>query len=415
MMRVLISASTFPIKRDDGTPRFVYDLAEALSRRCEVTVLAPDAPGAARQEWMAGMDVRRFTYFRPRRWQSLAYGHGMRDNLRGSFRCKLQPLPFVWAQSRATRSLVRQKGIQVVNSHWMIPQGLTAAWARGPAKRFHHVLSVHAADVYMLQKLSFGPALARFIHKRTDFVFADGSHVRDSLDRLLGYPSEAVLQPNGVQIDLFGGNGNVRPIETPFRDGHLLFFGRFSEKKGVTYLLRAMPKILERHPGIGLVLIGYGALEGELRSEVSRLAIGQSVKFVGRQPHTEIVRYLRGCRAAMVPSIIDRYGETEGMPTVVLEAMAAGTKVIGSAVDGIPDVIRHRENGWLCRQKDPDDLAEKILDALADPPTSGIIQNAVDTAARFDWPKVAARYVEVFERLAGQSGAAAHEASVMSH
>ena len=119
MMRILISASTFPIKRDDGSPRFVYDLAEALSHRCEVTVLVPDTPGAAPQEWMAGVDVRRFTYFRPRRWQSLAYGHGMRENLRGSLLCKLQSLPFVWAQSRTTRSLVRQKRIQVVNSHWM--------------------------------------------------------------------------------------------------------------------------------------------------------------------------------------------------------------------------------------------------------------------------------------------------------
>ena len=87
------------------------------------------------------------------------------------------------------------------------------------------------------------------------------------------------------------------------------------------------------------------------------------------------------------------------MPTVVLEAMASGTRVVGSAVDGIPDVIRHSENGWLCRQKDARDLAEKILTALEDSPSSRVIERALETADRFDVAEVAARYANVFEHL----------------
>ncbi len=131
MIRALISSSTFPLRLDDGLPRFVYDLAEALTRRCEVTALVPDAPGAPRRERMGRVEVRRFTYFLPRRAQALAYGHGMRNNLRGSLLGRLQPLPFVWSQARATRLLVRSQRIQVVNSHWMVPQGLSSALARG--------------------------------------------------------------------------------------------------------------------------------------------------------------------------------------------------------------------------------------------------------------------------------------------
>jgi glycosyltransferase involved in cell wall biosynthesis len=399
-LRVLISSSTFPIRPDDGLPRFVYDLGEALAARCVVTSLVPAAPGAPGRERMGGVEVRRFTYFLPPGLQRLAYGNGMRDNLRVSLLARLQPPPFVVAQAWATRSLCVSQSIDVVNSHWMIPQGLSTALARGRRPRFGHVLTVHAADVYMLRSLPFGASIARFVLGRSDAVFADGSHVRDSLDALAGRPSGARIQPNGVSIGLFREPSAEGPIEAPFAGGYLLFTGRLAEKKGATYLLQALPKLLEQHPDLGLVVIGYGALEGELRREAGRLGIGDAVRFLGRQPHAEIGRWLRGARLAVVPSIVDRYGETEGMPTVVIEAMAAGTRVVGSAVDGIPDVIRHGENGWLCRPKDPADLAEKILLALQDPPDSELLQRSLATAERFAWPEVAAHYLETFEQTA---------------
>jgi glycosyltransferase involved in cell wall biosynthesis len=88
------------------------------------------------------------------------------------------------------------------------------------------------------------------------------------------------------------------------------------------------------------------------------------------------------------------------MPTVVVEAMAAGARVVGSAVDGIPDVIRHGENGWLCRPADPGDLADKILCALADGSPSAILEQSARTADALDWSAVAARYAAVFRELA---------------
>lgn len=400
-MRILVSTSTFPLQQDDSLPRFVFDLAVGMSAGGEVTALVPGAAGYPPRERMGSVDVERFTYFLPRRLQALAYGHGMRDNFRASWAAKLQPLTFLLAQALATRSLVRSKGVTAVNSHWLVPQGLSTALARGRKDSFHHILSVHAADVYLLRKLPFGRALARFVLSRTDVIFADGSHVRDSLDELVGRPSGAKLQPNGVWVDVFRGHDDMEPVEHPFEDGYLLFFGRFAEKKGVSYLLAALPRVLERIPGLGLCLIGYGALEGQIREEVVRLGIGDKVRFLGRQPHREIVRYLKACRAAVVPSIIDQHGETEGMPTVVLEAMASGTRVIGTAVDGIPDVLHHRGNGWLCREKDAEDLAEKILMALEDPEADTVVKSALATADRFDWSRVAGRYLDTFRDLEG--------------
>jgi glycosyltransferase involved in cell wall biosynthesis len=399
MIRTLLSASTFPLHEGDLRPRFVYDLAEALADSCEVCALVPDAPGASREDRIGRVDVHRFTYFLPRRLQILAYGHGMTENLRTRPLSWLQAPPYVLALALAARRLTASRKIEVVNSHWMIPQGLAVAMARGRGARFRHVLSVHAADVYLLAKLPLGRALARYVLERCDAVFADGSHVAERLDHLLGYPAGAMIQPMGANRELFRTALPLDDGEVEFADGYLLFFGRFSEKKGIVYLLRALPRILERHGALGLVVIGYGALEEDLRAEAARLGISSKVLFAGRRPHAEIARYLRSCRLAVVPSIIDSNGDTEGMPTVVVEAMSAGVRVVASAVDGIPDVVRHGENGWLCREKDPEDLAEKILDALEDPPGSPVEQAVAETAERFSWPRVAQRYQQTFERL----------------
>ncbi len=397
-MRLLVSSSTYPLRPDDGIPRFVHDLAEALAERCPVFALAPDAPGVPRRQRLGRVEVRRFRYFWPPSAQRLAYGHGMRDNLRASWLARLQPPSLLLAQALATHRLAREEGIDHVNSHWLVPSGLATALARGARPRFGHLLTVHAADVYLLQRLPFGRALTRFVLDRSDAVFADGSHVRDSLDALAGRRSGARLQPNGVRLALFREAG-PEPVESPFEGGYLLFTGRLAEKKGVSYLLRALPRVLERHPKLGLVVIGYGTLEAELREESSRLGVAGSVRFLGRKPHAEVARWLRGARLAVVPSIIDRYGETEGMPTVVIEAMAAGARVVGSAVDGIPDVIRHGENGWLCRPRDPEDLAEKILTGLEEPASSPLARASAETAERFDWSAVAGHYLATLEAL----------------
>jgi glycosyltransferase involved in cell wall biosynthesis len=403
-MQVLIGASTFPLRVDDGLPRFVLDLARGISSRASVTVLAPHAAGAALRERWGDLEIRRFRYFWPERFQRLAYGHGIRENMRASLLARMQPPLFVLAQARATLALATELGAALVNSHWLVPQGLSSALARGAqrsAPRFRHVLSVHAGDVQLLEALPGGARIARFVVGRSDAVLAVGSHVRDALDRLLGHPSGARIEPMGASLALWQGAAAVPPDLSLPRE-YLIFVGRFAEKKGVEYLLRAMPRVRERHPGLGLLLVGYGALERELREQARALDLSDAVVFAGKRSHAEIVACLRGARAAVVPSIVDRYGETEGMPTVVAEALAAGQRVVATAVDGIPDLIRHRDNGWLCREKDPDALSGCILDALSDAEPSAIRARALETARQLDWDEVAARYAAVFREVTGR-------------
>jgi glycosyltransferase involved in cell wall biosynthesis len=396
-MRVLVSASTFPIRPGDGLPRFVFDLCQALAVHCDVTALAPDADGAAAVEQMDGVEVHRFRYFAPRRWQRLAYGHGMGDNLRASWLARLQPVPFVLCEALATRSLARRKRVDVVNSHWLLPQGLAAALARGRTPRFRHVVTLHGGDAYLLRRLPFARALARFVVERADAVFAVSSNVRDHLDAVLGRPSGAILQPVGVHVERF--RAIAPPVESRFDDGYLLFVGRLVEVKGVDVLLRALPRVRARHPGLGLVVVGHGPQEPALRRLADELGLGGAVEFAGRLSHEDVAARLQQCRAAVVPSIVREDGRAEGMPAVVLEALAAGARLVASASGGMPDVLRDAENAWLARPGDPEHLVDRILAALDVSDPHVVMQHAQRTAEGLDWSAVAERYLEVFREV----------------
>src|SRR5688572_15177763 len=128
-MRILVTGSTFPGGELDGSrPRFVYDLANALSKHGAVMALAPHHPGAQLRERMGGVDVVRFRYWWPSAAERLT--PNMRQQIRGSLLAKLQVPVFMAAHAWKLWRLVRRHKITVVNAHWLIPQGVTAALVR---------------------------------------------------------------------------------------------------------------------------------------------------------------------------------------------------------------------------------------------------------------------------------------------
>lgn len=393
-LEVLLTTSTFPYRPGDNQARFILDLATAMSETAGVTVLAPDAPGAQKRERVGPVEVRRFSYFLPRSLQRLAYGAGMRHNIDHSWLARIQVPLLLAAQSAVMAWMALWHRPSVINAHWLAPQGLTASLI---ARIFDIplVTHVHAADVYFLRRFRFGSRLARFVVASSSSVLADGSHVRDSLDDLLGFPSRAQLRPMGVWISQFhGGPGEDSPPGSP-PERFVLFVGRLVEKKGVEYLIRAVRVVRDVDPDLDLVVVGDGPLLGELRQLGVEQGISHAVHFVGNKDHDEVSSLMRRAEIVCVPSIIDSKGETEGMPTVVLEGLAAGARVVGSDVDGIPDVLRQRENGWLVPPADAGALAEGILRALGDDDGDAIASTAAATAEQNDWEAVAGEYLSI--------------------
>lgn len=398
-MRVLLSASTFPLRRGDGTPAFVFGLARGLVSHAEVTVLAPGAAGAPSEEVWDGVRVRRFDYFWPTRWQRLAHADGMETNLARSWAARLQVPAFLAAQCLATRRTIAEWQPDVLNSHWILPQGLTSAMALGRARSVRHVVSLHGGDAHLVSQVSATRPLARFVAGRTDAFFAASEAVRDGLDAALARPSHAHVQPMGVDAAHFWGASPLAGADEGLPGGYLLYVGRLQEVKGVDVLLDAFAHIRERHPALGLLVIGYGERERELRERASSLGLGAAVRFAGARSAADVARALRGCRACVVPSRRLASGREEGMPTVIAEALAAGARVVATRTGGIASAIRDGETGWLCRDSDPAELAQALLRALESETGDAIAERGREVGASFDWSRVAARYAQVFDEV----------------
>ena len=118
--------------------------------------------------------------------------------------------------------------------------------------------------------------------------------------------------------------------------------GRFVKKKGFEYLIDAVPQLLARHPTLQVVLAGHGDLENELRARAWAAGLTDRVRFPGLLAHQSVPLALAAADVAVVPSIRDDAGNVDGLPNVVLEALASGTPVIATPAGGIGSVVERR-------------------------------------------------------------------------
>jgi glycosyltransferase involved in cell wall biosynthesis len=140
----------------------------------------------------------------------------------------------------------------------------------------------------------------------------------------------------------------------PLGEGSALrlhFVGRFSIEKGVDTLLAACRLLLDRKIAFELRLVGDGPLRSELQATANKLGLGDCLNFVGRLPRQALGSEYLSCHVVCVPS------RSDPLPTVVLEAMAAGRAVIGTDVGGIPFAVEHGKSGLLVAPDAPDELA----------------------------------------------------------
>jgi glycosyltransferase involved in cell wall biosynthesis len=405
-LHVCLLTSSFPRFPGDLAGRFVHDLANhLLAHDLQVTVLAPHAPGLPVREEMDGLQVYRFRYFVPSRYERLAYGSGIPTNVRRSLLARLQLLPFAWAQYVVLGRFVQQEGIDLINSHWLVSQGLAGALVRHQYG-VPHVCTVHSAGVRVLQRLTFGRRVGAFVARHTDHFFVVSSFIGECLSALLDTPVKASVLPMGVDTLLF--SVHPRDLAGRVRMGLgggplLLFVGRLVEKKGVQYLIEAMPEVVHQVPDVQLLIVGEGDLSYDLRALVRSQQMEKVVRFLGRADHDEIPAYLAMCDWLVVPSIVDAAGQTEGMPVVLLEALASGRPVVASRVAGIPDLVVDGENGFLARPGDPVDLARQIVLAICEPDWQRFSDAARRAAESHDWTCVADQYAGIFHCLAGHA------------
>ena len=147
-------------------------------------------------------------------------------------------------------------------------------------------------------------------------------------------------------------------IKPTIKNGPMLFVGRLTKKKGVDLLLKAIRKLQEKKgPLPSLYIAGSGSQEESLKKLANGL---KTIKFIGWQNHIALQKIMKDAQAVVVPSQEADDGDCEGLPTVILEAIRAGTVVIATNHAGIPEIIEDKVSGLLTPEGDINALADSL-------------------------------------------------------
>jgi colanic acid/amylovoran biosynthesis glycosyltransferase len=146
----------------------------------------------------------------------------------------------------------------------------------------------------------------------------------------------------------------------------ILAVGRLVEKKGFHILIEALLILGERGLRPRCRVIGQGEEEGNLRAQIAGAGLTETVTLAGPLPQPEVFAAMRRAAVLACPCVVGRDGNRDGLPTVLIEAMALGTPCVGSDVTGIPEIVRHEETGLIARAGDAMALADALERLLAD-------------------------------------------------
>lgn len=390
--RLVVLASTYPRWARDHEPGFVHGLARGLLPFFDVLVVCPHAPGAATEEVLDGIRVKRYRYA-PARIETLVNDGGIIANLRRSpWKWLLVP-GFLVAQFAVLWRLRRSPGMDAVHAHWLLPQGLVAALALAiPRTRAPLLVTSHGTDLHALRSPPL-LALKRFVLRRAAAVTVVSTAMLVELDKLGVPEGTAKVIPMGVEL-----HERFTPDEAMRRShDEILFVGRLTETKGLRHLVAAMPAVIQAHPTASLTVVGYGPELEACRELASSLGIAEHVRFEGAIEQAALPGLYRRAAALVAPFEQAPSGAKEGLGLVMIEATGCGCPVVTTRQPAMVDVFGDAGPAGLSDPGDALALASEIVRVLDDPESARAAAIAVRPAVvdRFGIDGVARRYAEL--------------------
>jgi glycosyltransferase involved in cell wall biosynthesis len=382
--KILFIVSTFcRYEGEMQNPWMIETIRNLRKLGYEIHVLAPSFKGL-KSHTIEGIPVHRFRYFFKSR-ESLTHDQGGSNKIRGSLLYKLMFFPYIICGIVSAFRYARKNPFDIIHVHWPFPHGLMGIAARLGSRlpRPKLVLSFYGASLLLADKFKFVDPVLRYIIRKSDGVVSISNFVATRVN---------MVHKIRQSIIPFGTPLGYDPQPLPNNETReILTVTRIIERKGVEFLVRAMPEILKHHKA-RLYIVGSGdqGILQKLKDLRSELNLQDNVAFLGRISDADIRERYKECDIFCLPAIIDSRGDTEGLGVVLLEAMNYGRPVVGSNVGGIPDIIRHEESGLLCRQRDPEDIARQILRVFNEPEfASKLARQGADYAkTEFGWDKI---------------------------
>jgi colanic acid/amylovoran biosynthesis glycosyltransferase len=264
---------------------------------------------------------------------------------------------------------LKAENVSVMHAHFAIDGAVAMPIA--DALGIPMVCSLHGFDVTTKEEYLAKSRIGRIYLRRREELWKKvarfiptSQYIRDRAVAS-GFPAEKMeVVYSGLNLSKF------TPGAEPRNRNLILYVGRLIEKKGGTYLLKAVAKVAQRHPEVELAIIGDGPLRQSLEEEAKALNI--NCRFLGKLMHPEpgnsVHDWMRRARVFCGPSVEAADGNSEGVPFVFVESHALGLPAVSFNHAGIKEAVLHGETGLLAPERDIDTLADYLLRMLTDDP-----------------------------------------------
>jgi len=401
-MNILQFTSSYPRYSDDISGHFIHNLNIFLYKYINAIVLAPDSPNTKKYEILNNIKIYRFQYFF-KKYQKLVYNDSILQNLNENKILYFQVPLFLVFEVMKFLKIVYKENIDIVHAHWIFPQGFLAATLR---KIFHLnfklIITSHGGDIYGL-KNKYLKIIIRWALNNSDFINPVSNPIKNEILQMNIKKSIPIhVLSMGIETEKF-----YKEKENDYQNNqselekYILFVGRLSEKKGVKYLIKAMPLIIEKYPQIKLLIIGDGKEKNRLKELRNKLNIKKNVIFLGNIRNNELFKYYSMAEMFIGPSIVTKYGDTEGLGLTFVEAMLCKCPVIGTRVGGISDVIIHEKTGLLIDERNPEQLANEAIRLLKDKNLRNkMTKNAKEfVEAKYSLKNVSRKYYKIYNDM----------------
>jgi phosphatidylinositol alpha-mannosyltransferase len=290
--------------------------------------------------------------------------------------------------SRRVKQILDAERFDVVHLHEPLVPALPLTVLR--FSRATNVATFHVSRESYFGYVYAKPLLKRFVRKLHGRI-AVSAAARDFVDQY--FPGDYRIIPNGIDVDAFQQSYPPLP---DLQDGkiNLLFVGRLEKRKGLMYLLRALPLVKYHYPNLRLIAVG--AFDQEQMQEYQEFVQDAGltdVVFKGFVSQEEKIRYYQNCDVFCSPAI-----GRESQGVVLLEAMAAGRPVIASSIEGYRTVVRHEHDGMLVPPADEAALAVGLCRLLSDERLrQRLAAGGYAKVQAYSWHKVSRRILDLYQ------------------
>lgn len=292
---------------------------------------------------------------------------------------ELMPEPHadVAAQALAIARLIATAGVTHIHAHFAT-RAATVACQVSALTGVPFSFTAHAHDIF--HSAVDSAALARNM-SGARFVVTVSEYNRHYLTGLLserGLPGQVVCLYNGVDLS------TLRPIGSSASD-LVVGVGRLIAKKGFADLIEAVRLLWTEGRRVRCAIVGEGEERAALERQIAAAGLPGAVRLLGARAPDEAAQIMANAAVFALPCLVGADGDRDGLPTVLVEAMALGTPVISTAVAGIPELVEHERTGLLAAERDPASLARALARMLDDRELRERLRDAALARVRADF------------------------------